>query len=274
MKCLPGIARQLVRQTPNYSEGQIYVLPLMMSVLPGIDSNDFEKIVVTLEVLDAILKLVPCVDCSSAVHTRNDLTETEKQVCLSTVQFEEFVIDFLNRIFQMISIRSTETSNAAVTNDSANEDDKFIKITEFLTGSLFSHKVRKFVASLVRAIVNANPREILKHLLPQTCEHIENIINNSRMTILTDYRGNIEFTWHLILFSELLRVRGDALLTYKQMIMSVFHRCIRVVHKDSYEAIAKAAKHLLKSLSDLYPINDRLSHEIMDESFVDLLPIR
>ncbi|CAF1489476.1 unnamed protein product, partial [Rotaria sordida] len=227
MKCLPGIICQIVRQTSNYSEGQTYVLTLMMSILPCIDSNDFEKIAVTLEVLDAILKLVPCIDCSSAIHTRNDLTEIIHQ-----------------------------------------------KIIKFLTGSLFSSKVRKFVAGLVRVIIKVNPIEILKYLLPQTCEHIENIMNNSQTAILMDHKGDIELTWHLVLFSELVRARGDTLLIYKQMIMSVFHQCIRIVHKDSYEAIAKAAKHLLKSLSDLYSIDDQLSLENMDESFVDCLPIR
>ncbi|CAF1351670.1 unnamed protein product, partial [Rotaria sordida] len=279
MKCLPGIICQIVRQTSNYSEGQTYVLTLMMSILPCIDSNDFEKIAVTLEVLDAILKLVPCIDCSSAIHTRNDLTEIEKRVCLSTTQFEDFITDFLNRIFQMISIRSAEMFDDAVANDVFNEDDKFIqiihqKIIKFLTGSLFSSKVRKFVAGLVRVIIKVNPIEILKYLLPQTCEHIENIMNNSQTAILMDHKGDIELTWHLVLFSELVRARGDTLLIYKQMIMSVFHQCIRIVHKDSYEAIAKAAKHLLKSLSDLYSIDDQLSLENMDESFVDCLPIR
>ncbi|CAF4900893.1 unnamed protein product, partial [Rotaria sp. Silwood1] len=75
INCLTRIARQIVRQTSSYSEGQIYVLPLLMSVLPGIDLNDFQKITVTLEFLDTILKLITCVDCSSAVHTRTDLTE-------------------------------------------------------------------------------------------------------------------------------------------------------------------------------------------------------
>jgi proteasome activator subunit 4 len=75
MNCLKYIVRQIVQQTPSYSEGQIYVLPLLMSVLPGIDLNDFEKTSVTLEFLDIMFMVITCVDCSSAVNTRNDLTE-------------------------------------------------------------------------------------------------------------------------------------------------------------------------------------------------------
>jgi proteasome activator subunit 4 len=75
MTCLASVARQIVRQTPDFSQGQTYVLPLLMAVLPGIDSNDFKKTAVTFQFLNAILMLITCVDCSSAVNTRTDLTE-------------------------------------------------------------------------------------------------------------------------------------------------------------------------------------------------------
>ncbi len=85
--CLTHIARQIVQQTPSYSQGQIYVLPLLISVLPGIDLNDLEKTLVTLKFIDTIFMVITCVDCSSALNTRNDLTEVrfnfdfEQKVC-------------------------------------------------------------------------------------------------------------------------------------------------------------------------------------------------
>ena len=75
LSCLTGITRQIVQQTPNFPQGQIYVLPLLMSVLPGIDSNDFDKTSETFQFLKAILMLITCVDCSLAINIRNDLTE-------------------------------------------------------------------------------------------------------------------------------------------------------------------------------------------------------
>ena len=71
------MTRQIVRQTPQFSQGQTYVLPLLMAVLPGIDSNDFKKTAVTFQFLNAILMLITCVDCSQAVNTRDDLTEVK-----------------------------------------------------------------------------------------------------------------------------------------------------------------------------------------------------
>lgn len=75
LACLTRVLRQVVRQTPSYPQGQTFVLPLITAVLPGIDLNDFKKTVVTLDFLNTMFMMITCVDCSSAVHTRNDLTE-------------------------------------------------------------------------------------------------------------------------------------------------------------------------------------------------------
>ena len=58
------------------------------------------------------------------------------------------------------------------------------------------------------------------------------------------------------------------------MILSIFHRCVRIIHKESYEAVANAAKNLLKSLSYVYPNEYRLTVENIEEPFTDFLPIR
>ncbi|CAF4539945.1 unnamed protein product, partial [Rotaria sp. Silwood2] len=297
--CLADMARQIVRQTPEFSQGQTYVLPLLMAVLPGIDSNDYKKTAVTFQFLNAILMLVTCVDCSSAVHTRDDLTEIEKEVCLSTAKFEDFITEFLNRTFQMIDTLSTEMSDAVILTNEANREDQEAsqeltsmisgivqqcsnkifqmireKITNFLAASSFSPKISKLLNGLVRAILKGNPEETLKYLLPHTCERIEKILNHSETTILTDHKGDTELTWCLILFSELVCARGDTLLIYKPMILSAFHRCVHIIHKESYEAVANAAKNLLKSLSYVYPIEYRLTVENIEEPFTDFLPIR
>lgn len=127
---------------------------------------------------------------------------------------------------------------------------------------------------LIEAILKSNPIETLKYLLLQTYEHIDKILTQSDGLILNDHKGDAELTWCFILFSELVGARGDVLITYKSMILSIFHRCFHVVHKLSYEAIAKAAKNLLKSLSHVYPIEYRLTVENIEEPFADFLPIR
>jgi hypothetical protein len=138
-----------------------------------------------------------------------------------------------------------------------------------------SSKARGIICSLIQALVKGNSVETLKYLLSKTCESIDKIINNSEsMILLTDHKGDMELTWYLFLFAELLTARGDTLLKYKKMIMSVFHQCIHIINKDCYLAISNAASNLLKSLSQTYPIDCRLTVENIEEPFVDFLPIR
>ncbi|UJR17105.1 hypothetical protein I4U23_004001 [Adineta vaga] len=298
MYCVTRISRQLVRQTPSYSHGQTYVVPLLLSVLPGIDVNDIDKTAVTIDLLDVILMLITCVDCSSALAVRNDLTEIEKEVCLSTAMFEEFITRFLDEIFEIIDSLATDYMDAPTINDHPTEYDIFQrrlisiitsivqhcssnlfrivrqKIVNFVTGSVFVSKAKLLVIGLVRAIVKCHPEETLKYLLPQTCQTIERIFDKAERNLLIDDKGDQELTWHLYLFAELVHARGDILLMYKEMIQTCFHSCIRILHADSYETVALAIKNLLQSLLNVYPIEFGRIVENLDESFVDFLPIR
>jgi proteasome activator subunit 4 len=70
MYCLTRITHQMVQ----YPQGQTYVIPILISALPGIDFNDVKKTMITLDFYNTIFKLIICSDCSSAVHTHDDLT--------------------------------------------------------------------------------------------------------------------------------------------------------------------------------------------------------
>jgi hypothetical protein len=98
--------------------------------------------------------------------------------------------------------------------------------------------------------------------------------SSEAIALFTDHKGDLELLWYLSLFSELICARGDTLLIYQQMIMSIFQQCITIINKNAYEAIANAANHLLKSLLHIYPIDYRLTIENIDGSFADFLPIR
>ncbi|CAF4744266.1 unnamed protein product, partial [Rotaria socialis] len=158
--CLTHLARQLVRQTSSYSAGQVYVLPLLMSVLPGIDLNDPKKISTTLKFLNTVLSLITCVDCSSAVHIRNDLTEIEKQVCLSTKLFENFISTFLDRVFQMIEHLSSDMFDATMITDEVNIDYRDI---ELLLESILRNITGQCSSTIYRVCICNN---IEHHLQP------------------------------------------------------------------------------------------------------------
>ena len=47
LSCATSVGRSLVRSQGSYTAGRAHVLPLLMSVLPGIDPNDFRKAMVS-----------------------------------------------------------------------------------------------------------------------------------------------------------------------------------------------------------------------------------
>lgn len=145
----------------------------------------------------------------------------------------------------------------------------------FLVSSTsFSFHAHRLLTSLVQAVLKTNPQETLKYLLPKIFERVESIFQQSESTIYIDHQGDPELTWSLAIFSELVRARGDSLLPYKSMILSIFKRTIRLIKKDYYETLSTAARYLLKSLSYVYPIDYRLTVENIEEPFTDFLPIR
>lgn len=78
MQCLTAVARPLVQGAHEpfvYPEGVTHVIPLLKSVLPGIDANDIRKSFITFQFLAMFSMLVPLVDCSHAHEHWPDLTE-------------------------------------------------------------------------------------------------------------------------------------------------------------------------------------------------------
>jgi proteasome activator subunit 4 len=75
MMCVVAVARPMLEKKGEYKDGATHVLPLLMSILPGIDPNDSLKCFVSFQFISTFATMVPLVDSSRAYEHWKDLTE-------------------------------------------------------------------------------------------------------------------------------------------------------------------------------------------------------
>lgn len=131
MRCVVSVARSIVKGGKYFPSGPTHVIPLLLNSLPGIDPNDILKCITTFQFISTFVTLIPLADCSNAVDAREDLTPEEVEVCLSTAQFEDFVLQFMDRCFALIENCGFE--HAALTgrdrdNEKLNAEEGIIEI--------------------------------------------------------------------------------------------------------------------------------------------------
>lgn len=128
MKAVGQVSGSMLSYPKHYPEGPTHVLRLLNQCIPGIDPNDLKKTITTMQMVSTLCCLVPIVDCSEALECRTDLSETEKEVCRSTVQFEDFVLQFMDRVFMLIenSVQEHGRTDAALGNDDKMSADETI----------------------------------------------------------------------------------------------------------------------------------------------------
>lgn len=111
MQCLVAVARPMVQGPRNgYPDGPTHVIPLLMALLPGVDPNDIRKCFVTFQFVSTFILMIPLVNSAGASEHYSDLTEEEHAICEATAGFEDFVLQFFDRIFGLIENSSMEVT--------------------------------------------------------------------------------------------------------------------------------------------------------------------
>uniref|UniRef100_A0A672KRB5 Proteasome activator subunit 4 n=1 Tax=Sinocyclocheilus grahami TaxID=75366 RepID=A0A672KRB5_SINGR len=277
LSCMIGVARSLVAGGQRFPEGPTHMLPLLMRALPGVDPNDFSKCMITFQFLATFVTLVPLVDCSAAVQTRNDLTQVEKVLCSASAEFEDFVLQFIDRCFALIDTSTLEQTREEMETEKMTHLESLVelglsstfstiltqcsmeifqvaleKVFNFATTNIFeTHVAGRMVANMCRAATKCHPAEALKLFLPHCCNAIFQI--SAYEEELNEEELDKELMWNLQLLSEVTRVDGDQLLLYRSQLVQILQLTLHLKCKQGYNLACKLLYHILRSMSLIYP---------------------
>ncbi|XP_041818516.1 proteasome activator complex subunit 4B [Chelmon rostratus] len=294
LSCMIGMARSLVSPNNHYPEGRAHVLPLLIGSLPGVDPNDFSKCMVTFQFIGTFTTLVPLVDCSSAPSQHSDLTEIEKDLCLASAEFEDFVLQFLDRCFALIDSSTLEQTRDEMETETQTHLESLVelglsstvstiltqcsteiykvalqKVYNFATSNIFETCVSgRMVADMCRAAAKCHPAESLRLFVPHCCSVIFHITDNQELQ--GEDELDKELLWNLQLLSEVTRVDGEQLLKYQGDLERILCVCVRLRCKRAYTLACNLLEHTLRSLSLIYPTEYRSTSGGFDTD----LPIR
>ncbi|XP_046884684.1 proteasome activator complex subunit 4A isoform X1 [Hypomesus transpacificus] len=277
LSCMIGVARSLVSGGPRFPQGPTHMLPLLMRALPGVDPNDFSKCMITFQFIATFVTLVPLVDCSSALHDRTDLTEVEREMCSASAEFEDFVLQFMDRCFALIDSSTLEQTREETETEKMTHVETLVelglsstfstiltqcsmdifkvaleKVFRFATTNMFeTHVAGRMVADMCRAASKCHPTESLKLFVPHCCNAINQIAVNEE--VLNEEELDKELLWNLQLLSEVTRVDGDKLLPYSSQLLQVLQLSLHLRCKQGYALACNLLHHILRSSALIYP---------------------
>ncbi|XP_062464948.1 proteasome activator complex subunit 4 isoform X1 [Pezoporus occidentalis] len=277
LSCVIGVARSLVSGGKWFPEGPTHLLPLLMRALPGVDPNDFSKCMITFQFIATFSTLVPLVDCSSVLQERDDLSEVERELCSATAEFEDFVLQFMDRCFGLIESSTLEQTREETETEKMTHLESLVelglsstfstiltqcskdifkvaleKVFNFAVSNIFETRVAgRMVADMCRAAVKCRPEESLKLFVPHCCNVITHLTVND--DVLHDEELDKELLWNLQLLSEITRVDGKKLLVYREQLGKILQRTLHLTCKQGYILSCNLLHHLLRSATLIYP---------------------
>lgn len=299
LQTLMRVARPLVTGHNGYVEGKAQVIPIMMALLPGLDPNDFRKTCLVLQFYVSFSLLVPMVDCSQAGQFYDDLTEEETLLCEQTAVMEDFVLQFMDRIFVLINASSSQTFKLEL----AESDNNMSKLESIAESSILSsvhtilsqsskeiialaaHKMLQFVRShifeskvaaalvggMVRIMGRVAGREFFKEIVPYLLDTLQEFFDEPGVESVEKQRD--EFLYYLQLLLNVMR--GDPLIVmdYVDEVLPVIDRILTYTCPTTASVANNMILHMLLNFSIIQ--TDMVNYpEIWTKSLAEFLPIR
>jgi proteasome activator subunit 4 len=260
----------------HYKDGGKHLLPILQLCLPGIDPNDALKTQHTLAVYMTIFANVTFIDCSTA-SVPDSASDDDRQLYADTAMFEDWSLQFLDRLFAVLEtmvaasskVNSTERGLGHIIPVSGRDFFQQLslplyevgmkKLKEWVMSSCLVH-VGKAAGTLCAGAVRAHPKIGLGILLPDLCGKV--------IPLLADYptvdeagtsddKVDEELLWFMNVLVRVVKYGGAALLDHREMLLAVFDRALRLAPYKASKLAGKMFRHVLKSLTTLYPLESR-----------------
>uniref|UniRef100_A0A8D8S251 Proteasome activator complex subunit 4 n=1 Tax=Cacopsylla melanoneura TaxID=428564 RepID=A0A8D8S251_9HEMI len=297
MQCMVAVARPLVQSADIYPEGITHVIPLMIAVLPGIDPNDLHKCFVTFQFLSTFAILIPIVNSSDAAKY-HDLTEAESIVCSATAQFEDFIVQFLDRLFILVEssvlestrlereqeIRSTMESLAegaidSITKTLLDQTSTQIfkvaldKLFAFVTSHILETKVSgSLLAHICGSFARVNPELTLHRFVPHLAKTILSL--TAQGDVKAEESLDKELLYYLQILGGVVNVSSPCLLDYIPSLTQVMDISLYLSNKEGYTLAARILINTLTSATQIRPRDCKAINKSYDLPTSEFLPIR
>nr|XP_029734187.1 proteasome activator complex subunit 4B isoform X2 [Aedes albopictus] len=300
LQSLISVSRALVSAHNGYTEGRNHVIPIFFATLPGIDPNDFKKTSITFHFLTSISFLIPITDCSKA-GLYHELTDDERLLCEQTADFEDFVLQYMDRIFLLIESSSVdnvrmEQSDAdnmrskmesisealvqACTHGILGQCSKDIlnsssrKLIDFVKTRLLEPKVAgQLVGCLVRVFSRIHGKEVLRALVPYVLQTIERYIDDHD-DIAEVEKMSDEMLYYLLLLTNMMRGDPGEIVKYVDDTLPIIDQILKFKCKQANKYGSTMVANLMSNLSTMQTLDVKNSPESFEKPLSEFLPIR
>ncbi|CAD6193666.1 unnamed protein product [Caenorhabditis auriculariae] len=241
LNTLLGVVIPLVKDQPdkNGKSLRVHAINLLNSVLPGLDRNDISKCMITYQVVGALVNLIPLVDCSEAVHLRDDLTEDERELCSATANLENILYTIMQRMIEMLvdcgHTSSTTSAHGSINIKNTNIEDSILhrgtvsvfkgicrnsstqmfemaigKVYDFACEYVFDSRiVCDALSDMISSAVKLYPEKTFNRFFKLITSKLQNCITPE---VFTEEKVDFHVIWWLSMASRIVKVRSDILL--------------------------------------------------------------
>lgn len=198
------------------------------------------------------------------------MDDTEREICETTSRFEDFIVQFMDRIFALIDsstldfVGQTGPNKSHIESFSESVLDNVLfsiliqtsepifnaalhKLRTFVTENIFETKIAgQLTAIICRVFAKINGESTLKALLPVLSESITEILDEGDVNVEESLDGRLPYA--MLLLSEIMEAPGCYLVPYIDNLTNVLDK---VLYLKSCETAKMANKLLMKLMYSL-----------------------